>query len=328
MKTFSIARSSRDLPAALDAVLTETRARERLGKNVFIKPNFTYPHFKPGVTTTREVIEAVVHWLKQQGCTRICLGEGDGGYNTFSMDQTFANYRLEELNQRYGLEIVNVGSWPSTTWHFDTGRGVFDVNLPRPVFEEFDSFISIPVPKVHVMTTISNAVKNQWGLIQDSMRLRFHLVFNEVVTRIVDELPFKLAIVDGTYGLTRSGPMIDGTAIELGWISACDDLWLNDALICDLMKVDRNSVEHLVHAQARGLIPAEGEYATSAGFADFVDDRFFLKRNVWNRVAKLSWKSPLLNHLFYFSGLSGLLHKIMYSVRSRPDELTMRGIDW
>jgi hypothetical protein len=63
-------------------------------------------------------------------------------------------------------------------------------------------------------------------------------------------------------------------------------------------------------------------------FPDFVTDAFYLRRNLWNRVAKLTWYSRHLNHLIYFSRVSDVLHKVMYSVRRKPVELRAKGVDW
>lgn len=328
MPRFVISRIGSSLQAALEDVATRIGLRKRVGDSVFLKPNFTYPFFKPGVTTTREVIEGTVRLLKDAGCRRIALGEGDGGYNSFSMDGTFANYRLEELTARYGLEVVNTSRWPSVTWSVEARRGRFDVHLPRPVFEEFDGFITLPVPKVHAMTTISNAVKNQWGLVQDTMRLHLHVAFDEIITEICRRLPNPTAIVDGTYGLTRNGPMIEGIPLELGWVSACDDLWLNDVVICELMGMPRARVEHLVWAERQGLVPAREGSEVDGRLEEFVDDRFYLRRNLWNYVAKSTWYSRRWNHFVYFGRLSGWLHRVMYAVRRKPQELSVRGVDW
>lgn len=326
--TFSIASTAPGLRPALERVAADIGLSDRVGDSVFVKPNFTYPHFKRGVTTTRELLVELVALLKDAGCQRICLGEGDGGYNSFSMDQTFQNFRLDELKARFGLEVVNLGRWPSMDIAVDSGHGRFSVQLPRPLFQEFDSFISVPVPKVHALTTVSNGVKNQWGLIQDVMRLRLHLAFNEIVTEINARLPRPTVIVDGTYGLTRSGPMIEGLDIELGWLSACDNVWLNDKLVCELMKMPLSEVGHLRHGQERGLIPGARDYEVKGDFASFCDDRFYLRRNLWNRLAKLTWHSPQFNHLVYFSRMSGALHKVMYSMRSKPEEIRAKGLDW
>jgi len=244
------------------------------------------------------------------------------------MNETFRNYRLDKLVRRYGIEVVNVSQWPGRTLKFEARRGYFEVNVPIPIFEEFDSFITLPVPKVHSMTIISNAIKNQWGLVQDTMRVYLHCAFDEIITEINRLLPNPIAIVDGRYGLTRNGPMIEGIVIEPGWVSACDNLWLNDMLMCKLMKIPVHKVDHLFFAQKIGLVPDPSVCHISNNFQDFVDERFYLKRNLWNWMTKLTWYSTQLNYLVYFSRFSDVLHKIMYSVRKKPKDLKAKGIDW
>ena len=321
-------------PLGDDAVAAVRRVAEGLdlaggvGDAVFLKPNFTDPFPKAGVTTTRPVLEAVVQVLSDLGCGRICIGEGEGGYNAFAMDETFAAFSLDELTARYGVEVVNASNWPSLEVRVEGRRGTYDVHLPKPLYEEFDSFISLPVPKVHCMTGISGAVKNEWGIVQDQMRLAFHCAFEEIITEVVDRLPNPYALVDGTFGLTRNGPMIEGETIDLGWVAGADDLWLADAVLCRIMDVPLRSVAHLRWGDDHGRVPALGAADLPDDLDRYLDDRFYLKRNLWNRVAKLTWYSPRLNHLVYFSKASSALHKVMYSIREKPDELSARGVDW
>jgi uncharacterized protein (DUF362 family) len=324
---FSISRIEGNVRHALERVIRDAELDQAFGSSVFIKPNFTFPSFKPGVTTTREVLEALVCVLRDAGCKHIAIGEGDGGYNSYAIEETFANFGLGELARQYGVKVVNVCKWPSTAIRVEARRGRFEVNLPKPLFTEFDSFITVPVPKVHAMTRMSNAVKNQWGLLQD-MRVYFHCGFDEIITEVNRMLPNPMAIVDGTYGLTRNGPMIEGEALRLNWISACDNLWLNDRLVCDLMGFDWRSIDHLRFAARQGLMPNPEQCRVSAQFGSFKDDRFYLKRNMWNWAAKATWYSPRLNHLVYFSKASGILHRIMYSIRKKPAELKVKGFDW
>lgn len=325
---FAISKINGNPRVAVGQVLDRAGFPAKAGKSVFIKPNFTYPFFKAGVTTTREVLVATVEYLKDLGVRRIVIGEGDGGYNSFSMEQTFANYRLDELVKSHRIEVVNSSKWPSLTLDVKARRGDFRVNVPKPLFEEFDSFITVPVPKVHAMTTISNAVKNQWGIVQDSMRLHFHCAFDEIITELCRRLPNAFALVDGTYGLTKNGPMIEGITLDLGWVSACDNLWMNDRLMCEIMRLPMSKVEHLVYAEKLGLMPARATCELPPDFDSFVDDRFYLKRNFWNYVAKSTWYSRRWNHFVYFGRLSTLLHKVMYSIRHKPKELSAKGVDW
>jgi uncharacterized protein (DUF362 family) len=326
--SFAIARQEGDLRGAIEQVLGEVGAVGALGRSVFLKPNFTYPFPKDGVTTSRAMIVAVVEVLRDHGVERICLGEGEGGYNAFSMDETFVAFRLDELTDRYGLEVVNVNRWPSTIVPVEGRRGRWDVPVPGPILDEFDTFLTLPVPKVHCMTRISGAVKNQWGIVQDPMRLALHVGIDEILTAVTARLPNPVALVDGTWGLTGNGPMIEGEAIELGWVAAADDLWLCDAVLCHLMGQPPTKVQPLGFGLAQGLVPSLATSRLPDDLDAFVDERFYLKRNLWNRVAKVTWYSPRLNHLVYFSGASGLLHRVMYSVRSKPDELSARGVDW
>lgn len=328
MPRFVIERQGDDVVAAVRRVADGLGLAGAVGDAVFLKPNFTYPFPKAGVTTTRAVLEAVVEVLSDLGCRRICIGEGEGGYNAFAMDETFRAFALDEMTDRYGVEVVNASKWPSLEVTVEARRGTYHVHLPRPLYEEFDSFITLPVPKVHCMTTISGAVKNEWGIVQDQMRLAFHCGFDEIITEVVDRLPRPFAIVDGTHGLTRNGPMIEGVTIDLGWVGGGDDLWLTDAVLCHLMGVPLRSVAHLRHGDDHGRVPALAAADLPADLDEFVDERFYLKRNLWNRVAKLTWYSPRLNHLVYFSTASSALHKLMYAIREKPDELSARGVDW
>jgi uncharacterized protein (DUF362 family) len=325
---FAIARQEGDLRAALARVLDELGITARLGSSVFLKPNFTYPFPKEGVTTSRELIEALVGLLRDAGVQRICLGEGEGGYNAFSMDETFTAFRLEDLTERYGLEVVNLNRWPSTIVPVEGRRGRWDVPLPTPLLEEFDTFLTLPVPKVHAMTRMSGAVKNQWGIVQDPMRLALHLGIDEILAEVTARLPNPVAVVDGTWGLTGNGPMIEGEAIELGWVAAADDLWLCDRVLCQLMGQAPEPVQPLGWGLRQGLVPELATSRLPADLDDFVDARYFLKRNAWNRLAKVTWYSARLNHLVYFSKASGVLHRVMYSVRRKPEELSARGVDW
>jgi hypothetical protein len=160
------------------------------------------------------------------------------------------------------------------------------------------------------------------------MRLALHVGIDEILTAVTARLPNPIALVDGTWGLTGNGPMIEGEAIELGWVAGADDLWLCDAVLCHLMGQPPEKVQPLGFGMAQGLVPSLEGSRLPADLDQFVDERFYLKRNLWNRVAKATWYSPRLNHLVYFSGASGLLHRVMYSVRSKPDELSARGVDW
>ena len=125
---------------------------------------------------------------------------------------------------------------------------------------------------------------------------------------------------------------LDSEIVEAGLLrqgfQVVADPSLADAVLCRIMDVPLRSVAHLRFGDDRGRVPALAGADLPDDLDRYLDDRFYLKRNLWNRVAKLTWYSPRLNHLVYFSKASSALHKVMYAIREKPDELSARGVDW
>lgn len=324
---FFITRQDEGLKAAVSATL-HAIGGPTCGDSVFVKPNFTYPFEKKGVTTTRNFLVGLIEALQDQGVGQICIGEGEGGYNAFSMDQTFKAFRLQELKEHYGVRIANVNDWPTRKLLIDHRGSEHTIPFPAPLLTDYDCYISAPVPKVHCMTTISGAIKNQWGLIQDPLRLRLHFALDAILAEIAEHLHRPLAVCDGTYGLTRNGPMVDGEPLDLGWIAGANNLWLHDLMLCRLMRIPVSGVSHLQHAIRTNVAPTLIDCDLSPRWEHFVDDRFYLRRNAWNRLAKIAWHSRTINHLAYTSPVSGPLHKAMYKIRRKSPDLLARGVDW
>jgi uncharacterized protein (DUF362 family) len=319
----AIANSSDGMRGALESFIPRVLPWVRSGSSIFVKPNLTYPTPKPGVTTTPEFIDALLSILRDLGVKRITVGEGEGGYNAFPMSHALSAHGGDAWKRRYGVQVAVVTDWPSFDVRVRNRYGTFSARFPKPLLDEFDGMLTLPVPKVHAMTGISGAAKNQWGLVQDPMRLRLHLALPEILFQFHEQVRVGV-LVDGTYGLTRNGPMIEGEALELGWIAAASDVWTADIALAGIMRFSPRRIPYLKHALEAGAIVGD----TSAIWKPFVNSGFYLHRNLWNHVARLTWLSPQLNHLVYFSSISDQLHRIMYSVRRAPTDLSVRGRDW
>ena len=129
---------------------------------VFIKPNFTYPFYKPGVTTSPQVMEALISVLSTQ-TSNIIIGESDGGYHAWKAEEAFQGHNLYKIAGRYGAELVNLSKIEAEDTEVKVGSKTVRARLPSLLLREVDAFITVPVPKVHVMTRLSLAFKNQWG---------------------------------------------------------------------------------------------------------------------------------------------------------------------
>lgn len=287
---------------------------------IFIKPNLTYPKFKKGVTTRVEYIESLVVALRQiNNSTKIYIGEGEGGYNSFSMTEAMQSMGFYEFERRFqNVKVVNISKIPTRIIELKVDGKPYPINLPKLFFDEIDFSISCPVPKVHCMTKVSLSFKNQWGCLPDTMRLKNHYVFNKIIGQICNHLKFKYAFLDGKYGLDKNGPMV-GKPFEINWFVASNSLGAFDAVVSEMMGFNWENIGHLREAANLGFIP-NPEGIKVIGDMEHLKKKFILKRNIWNYPALLAFNSKKLTHFFYFSKYAKILHDIMYLFRKRPVE--------
>jgi uncharacterized protein (DUF362 family) len=318
----SLAKRQNELVEQMAAALTILGLDTDFDKAraIFIKPNLTYPKFKEGVTTRVEFVEALVGALRRiNDQTKIYIGEGEGGYNSFSMTEALRTMGFFELAETYpNVKIVNLSELPTVDVVLEANGKPYTIKLPELFFKEIDFSITCPLPKVHCMTNITLSFKNQWGCLPDTMRLKNHYVFDEIIGQVCDKLKFRYACLDGKYGLDNNGPMV-GEQVEVNWFVASNSLGAFDIVVSEMMGVDWEKVKHLMAAAQRGLIPKE-EDIEIIGDIDSLKRKFTLKRSFWNYPALVAFHSSRLTHLVYFSKWAKLIHDIMYTFRKRPIE--------
>jgi uncharacterized protein (DUF362 family) len=287
----------------------------RPGGTVFIKPNLTFPVFRPGVMTTTECVEALVVALKDY-TDRIIIGEADsGGYNRFSIDEVQARTGLKAFEQMYGIRVINLSRFRHREIAFTYRGRAARMPLPVLLTDEIDLLVSAAVPKIHMNTMVSMSVKNLWGCIPEpAMRLRLHPFFPQAVREIVRAVAPAWAVIDGRYGLTRSGPM-RGDPVDLNWLMVADDLYAADAMVCRLMGIDPRSVYYLRHVAGKGLAPAPEQMDVRPDWAGFRKEPFYLRRAWTDYPGLWAFRSSFLTYWFYYSPLAGLLHKLLYLFR-------------
>jgi uncharacterized protein (DUF362 family) len=295
---------------------TDTRS----ARAILIKPNLTYPIYKPGVTTRMEFIrEVVVTLIEFNKDVKIYIGEGEGGYNSFSMDEAFKTMGFFELAREFSqVEIINLSKVAAKKVTLPTLRGNYEIDLPEIFFEEIDFSISCPVPKVHDLAQISLSYKNLWGCLPDIMRLKNHYMFNYLISRVADTLKFKYAFLDGKYGLNNSGPIV-GDAIELNWFTGANSLGAFDLIVSQMMGFEWTKIGYLKVADKYGYLPKK-EHIELIGDSKSLKSKFSLRRGFWQYPALIAFQSRYLTQFVYLSNYSKLLHDIMYLFRKRPIE--------
>lgn len=282
---------------------------------VALKPNLTFPTFRKGVMTNPEILEAVIVYLKEF-TDQITICESDsGGYNRFSMDEVFARTGISEFAKRYGVRIVNMSHSPSRPVRIRAGWRTLDVPLPRFLLDETDVFVTIPVPKVHSNAIVSLALKNQWGVIQQpELRLKLHPYFKQVIYGINKALPKTFVIVDGKYGLTRSGPL-RGDAVDLNWILFSNDIFLADLVVSEIMGFNWRHIPYLRYASKREGIGSTEGIDLNDDFRKFSTTPFYLQRAWTDYPGVMTFNSRLLAYIGYESSLAKALHWLLYRFR-------------
>jgi len=271
--------------------------------------------YRPGVMTSYDCLRAAVEVLSRKGY-KVIIGEADsGGYNRFSMDEVFKGMGIDKLAAETGARIVNL-SFTDPEWlELRVGLRRLRVPFPKLLLHEIGAFITLPVPKVHLNTTVSMSIKNQWGCIQEpAERLKLHPYFAEVMYEFNSRLPMAHSIIDGRYGLNRSGPML-GDPVELNWLIVANDLVAADRVCCRLMQIEDTSVGFLRHFRDRGWWQEFSDIRLRSDWEKFRKTKFYLRRK-WTDLPGLAcFNSSFLAWLGYRSPLAGFAHWLLYLFR-------------
>ncbi len=268
---------------------------------VFVKPNFTLPFYKPGVTTTESVVEATLEILKDRA-SEVFLGESDGGANSFTADYSLHGHGMPEICRRTGATLLNLSSAQRRRVKETINRIPVEVTLPKQLLE-IDESVSIPVMKVHAVTGVSLSLKNMWGCHPDGMRLVDHTHLSERLALIAKVVNLRFAVVDAIYGLTRRGPM-HGDPIKVGAVLVGDNPVAIDATATRMMGFRAEEIDHIIGANRAGLGPhREGEIDVVGDLSPF-QQHFKLKSTIVDRLGSLTFRSEYLTRLVFDSALS------------------------
>ena len=305
----------REMEAALEWL--DWRSIVSRDARVSIKPNLTWPTHKAGVTTSPPVLEALIRILSSR-TRHINVVESDGGSNAWPAEEAFRGNGIPEICRRHGARAVNLTRYPREVVETEIAGRAIEVELSKLLTRETDVFITMPVPKLHAMTSVSLGFKNQWGCLPDVKRLRNHSDFASKVLAINGILKPRLAIFDGTWFLNRSGPL-EGDSIRKDLLIASRDPGAGSFVCCELMGIEPRSVPHLRLAIAEGMMPSTiGDLITNVAIDGFKGLAFSLQRNWLQWLTLGIFHSRLATIALYDSPLAKPAHELLYFLRGRP----------
>ncbi len=283
------------------------------GRTVYVKPNFTAPAYRPGVTTSPEVLEAVVEALCILG-SRPVIVESDGSLDSWTADEAFEGHGVRRLEQRFGVPAVNLSRERTVRTALPGGSGGrIEIDLPSRLMEEPGILFSVPVLKTHAFTTVTLGLKNLWGCIPSSKRLLHHAKLSEVLSGMLALWGPGWSLIDGTWAMDGFGP-IRGEVFPLNVLLLTAPLLVGDILGSRFMGIDERSVFHLQYALRMHSVPAwgsDGEPTAPVAACR----RFQPKGDLLQRIAQVIFHSRTLTRLAYLSPLASLKNHLVRMAR-------------
>lgn len=321
MRVFLARQIEEELDQAVSEALEWVGWEQIVERNarLAIKPNFTYPRYKQGVTTSPALLEALVRVFSAR-TGHISIVESDGALRAWTAEEAFRAHGLEELSRRYGVRTVNLTHADKAETPIPGCDGRIRIELPRILLEETDVLVTVPVLKTHTHTRVSLGLKNLWGCIPSIHRLLYHYALNDILVGLARLFRPKMSVLDGIWGLDGLGPMY-GDPIYLNTFVVSADLGAGEIVGCRLMGIDHRGVEHLRRAERAGLLPAEESIELNTPLTpEMVSHRFTPKQDLRQFLAYyLSFKSPNLAWLVYISPLSKVKDAVVRVLQ--PDRL-------
>src|SRR2546428_2370270 len=285
----STANRERELRAAFEYIgLNKELSATR---KIFVKPNFTFPRPVSGVTTSRDMLEDTLRLLLEGGA-EVFVGESNGGYGSFTAAEAFAGQGLFDICKRTGAQPLDLSKEESEEYFGEVGRRQVSVRLARLLVEEVDFTISLPVLKVHAMTTVSLSMKNMWGCYPTDLRLLEHKELERKLALISRLIKARFGIVDATYGLDKHGPM-EGEARFLGKFIASNDLLTLDTACARMMGFDPSKILHLRNLARYTGRPANSPITANEDLSMYNWD-FALRRDLVDSLTFACFHSDVL----------------------------------
>ncbi len=302
---------------AIEEALTAVGRKPDRGATWAMKLNLTYPTYLPGVVNSPVFVEGVCQWARDNG-VMLHFIEGDGGNGAYTAEDAFRGNGITPIAARYGMKCLSISEkpWIWKDTQIEDGR----VRLPySPFFErrQFDAFVTMPLFKNHIFTTVSLGMKNLWGCIPDAYRMYYHHVLDRGIVALQKELRPDFSLFDGHIALRGAGP-IDGSAFEFNAIMASSDVGTGELAALQIMSIGVDRVRHLEIARRENLVPDSVNWLSDP--TPFIRSDFVLERTLLNYLSIYAGKSPRVQQVVYHSRLSTLIYAVVNRLRPRSPQ--------
>jgi len=219
------------------------------GEKIVIKPNLSdLMNSNEGVTTSPELIEELIKFIQEKSKTEIAIVESN--HRVSSADEEFNRLGYREIAEKHGVKLVNLSHDKKIRVKLD-GYHLKYLNVPE-ILLDCDKFISVAKLKTHAAHKISCILKNQYGLITERYKSKYHPYMTQVLTDLNSFYTPDLCIIDGIVALEGPGPS-SGKPVKTGIIICGKNAVAVEFVAARIMGFNPYKISHLKFAAEHGV---------------------------------------------------------------------------
>ena len=269
-------------------------------ENVLQKPNLVTASVpRQGVTTHPVFFSAVARCILESGKTTVFYGDSPANV---PMQAAAKRAKIQEAAASLGIREADFSR--GDTVYFPKGKVCNEFQVAEGVLHA-DAIVSMPKWKTHCLTTVTGAIKNQFGCIYKNKsdmhgKYRHKGAFIDMLIdlNLMLKPKLKLFIMDAIVSMEGEGPYA-GDPIQTNIILLSTDPVALDYTACLLVNANANRVPLLRIAEKRGL----GEFTNRLNLccehniSALKTEKFRLpKTTLFDKAASLLWLPDKLRH--------------------------------
>jgi uncharacterized protein (DUF362 family) len=249
--------------------------------NILVKPNLvTADGSREGITTDVAIVDAILHFLAENGCRNVIVGEGCGAGPTHT---AFKMNGYPGVARKYGAELLDLDTTEGIELDVPNHISVKRLRIARAAYEA-KFRISVAKLKVHSIGVITGCLKNMMGCLNGK---KWKLVVHaDVQKRIVDLnrlVKPHFGIIDGIIG--NEVEECESNPVQMNLVIGGSDPVAVDAVSAECMGIGWNEVPHLLLAEKAGFGTADIEKIEVSGVKiEEVRKKFERKSGPWTYI--------------------------------------------
>jgi uncharacterized protein (DUF362 family) len=214
-------------------------------KKIVIKLNLCYYwDFSTGQTTDPQFIGSLIKVIREAvPDAEISLVEADA--SAMKCKYAFKVLGYEKLAKDYNVKLINLSEDQLEDAPVTVNGHEFNLKLPH-LIKTADLKINVPKPKYMDKTTITCALKNNFGCNPEPLKFKLHPLLDEAIVALNQILKFNLNILDGII-------VAGASTRKMNLVMASQDPVAFDAAVAKTMSENPHKIRHIKLAEKQGL---------------------------------------------------------------------------